>query len=508
MVSKGLLKVTVRQRIEGFLMSGDSQDLLTQKTARDAGRLKRSATGFRQGRVVVLDAEGVHLVAMLYWCRGCMPSNPVAEAEIAAAEKLFRLLSPGAADPVPRVVRELRRQLRREAAETALGMLATAEAQADAGLADQALEVLRGTLESAPTGDADIPDLLHRFSLAHRVRFCILGHADDNTRAIELARAAVQRGGAEHHERLANLAGLLQNRYTLLGNPGDLDESVALSREGLDAEGDAGLILHGAALCGALLLRHQNSGAERDLNEAIELGRTVLAHCAPDAPKRAEVESFLARSLLARHWRTRCPDDLEEALSLSRAAVRDAPTGSTFRTLMMGNLAGVLRDRFGVTGVRADLDEAIGIMGTVLRDVPEEHADFAVQLGNSGVYHRVRYEQGGDPADLDTALPNIEPITTSKAGAPRRTVESLLTTNRQRSPATSRPHRRAAPTPGTGCWSPTRRSPSEAAPPLSLPAALSHDRGRSPRDRPRTIEVPLHSSRPAKPGPGVERSEL
>ncbi|MFD9098991.1 CHAT domain-containing protein [Streptomyces collinus] len=404
MVSKGLLKVTVRQRIEGFLVGGDSQDLLTQKAARDAGRLKRSATGFRQGRVEVLDAEGVHLVAMLYWCRGCMPSNPMAEAEIAAAEKLFRLLSPGAADPVPRAVRELRRHLRREAAETALGMLATAEAQADAGLADQALEVLRGALESAPTGDADITDLLHRLSLAHRVRFCILGHADDIARAIELARAAAQHGGAEHHKRLANLAGLLQHRYLLLSEPGDLDESVALSREGLAAEGDAGLTVHGAALCGALLLRHQNSGAEQDLDEAIELGRTVLAHCTPDAPKRAEVESFFARSLLARHWRTRCPDDLEEALSLSRAAVRDAPTGSTFRTLMMGNLAGVLRDRFGVTGVRADLDEAIGIMETVLRDMPEEHADFAAQLGNFGVYHRVRYEHGGDPVDLDTAL--------------------------------------------------------------------------------------------------------
>lgn len=122
---------------------------------------------------------------------------------------------------------------------------------------------------------------------------------------------------------LINLSIALRLRFTQTGALKDLDEAIRLCREAVDpaasGPGRSDAVFN---LAGALQLRFQRTGALEDIDEAVQLGREDVKATAVSRIDRASSLSNLSISLRTRFVRTKALEDLDEAIRLGRAAVR------------------------------------------------------------------------------------------------------------------------------------------------------------------------------------------
>ncbi|MEU6772215.1 CHAT domain-containing protein [Streptomyces sp. NPDC046759] len=408
MVSTGLLKATVKQRIERFLAGGNPDDLLTQRAAKEARVLRRSAMGFRRGRAVVLDAGAADLAALLYWLRGNVPSNPSAQADRAVAEKLLRLMNPGMRHPLPAPMTAagMHDRLLRPAV-LALELQLRYTRQGDPHDLERSIALSREGL--AREGGAGFVDNGTALCGALLLRYEAAGDEKDLAEAVGLGRTLLDhvRPDARNRATIESfLSRLLLARRRRTGTEQDLEEALILARAAArDApDGTAFRALMLGNLAGVLRDRFGMTGARADLDEAADIMTTVIKELPEGSPQFAEQSGNFGVLHRVRYEHGGDPADLDTALQSGRTAVglvsEDNPSGPLLRS----NLCLALAHKYDSSGQRVHLDEATHIAAEAVATASAHDPERGLHLHVLGRLMRNQYEHSGDPADLEQAI--------------------------------------------------------------------------------------------------------
>jgi hypothetical protein len=241
------------------------------------------------------------------------------------------------------------------------------------------------------------------------VRHLMTGNLRDLQQSVGLLVDAVD-ATPEHSPdlpaRQANLGTALVERYHRLGDPHDLnvaidmlDMAVAASRPGTP---DAPAWRYNLAL--ALGDRYERDGDLTDLDQAVAhleavVGATPLASTA--RPARLDQ---LAVTLRLRGLRREDPDELARAVTLHREAVRDGVVVAGERAMLLGNLAGTLRAWAAATGEARLLQEALNAYRAAATAAPPGDAAHAIALTNLGNGLVDHYDAHGQRGSLFEAI--------------------------------------------------------------------------------------------------------
>jgi tetratricopeptide (TPR) repeat protein len=204
----------------------------------------------------------------------------------------------------------------------------------------------------------------------------------------------------------SNLCIALQERFIRRGNPADADDAIAVGRAALTSipsgpPGRPGLLSN---LANGLANRYQyGGGALGDLDEAIELGRIAVA-TADEEVARARYRRNLCGCLQRRLDRSGDPVDRDEAIAVGRIVVTETPAYDPERSAFLSNLGLSLRERFEERGNADDLEEAVTVGREAVAAGPPDPIDQAGRRSNLRGALLARYQRDGDLADLDEAI--------------------------------------------------------------------------------------------------------
>jgi hypothetical protein len=273
--------------------------------------------------------------------------------------------------------------------------------------------------EAGPAGPADQQDTVSALSTALRYRYERTKQQADLTESTRLARAAL--AAAANAAVRADRAGLLAVCLMLAaeGDPGRMAEAIGALRQAVaeiqraTADSAASGSLRADALLSmrsdlalALVTRYEETRDLADLDEAIDLGRTVAA--APSqARDRDEHGGYLARlgiALQIRYRHTGSRTDLGEAIKYLGEGTGVLPSGDPLKHDYLSSLGLALQLRYGKTGQAADIDEAVRVADAAVTGKPAGERDRAGILSNAGLAHRLRSELTGDEEDLRLAI--------------------------------------------------------------------------------------------------------
>ena len=272
--------------------------------------------------------------------------------------------------------------------------------------------VYRGTVY----GDTVYRDTVYRdtarftLSTVLRYRFEYVGDPADLAEATELARAALAAAAADDPGHRASCLGHLGVCLVLAAGPdaGRLAEGIGLIRQAISGwpAGDAAALSLRTDLAIALRTRYEETHDLADLDEAIELGRTIAA-----APVRradpARHGNDLARLGIAeqvRYRHTGQAADLDHAIEHGRAGIGLIPAGDPLRASYLSSLGLALQLRYGERGQAADLDEAVQAGDAAVAAIPASDPYRWMALSNAGLAYRLRSELTGGEADLRAAI--------------------------------------------------------------------------------------------------------
>ena len=272
----------------------------------------------------------------------------------------------------------------------------------DSEVLDLAVECLQVLLDLA-TEDDDVTTLWHNLAVVGEIQHRRLGR--DLADAVEWARRAVVRGTRSAARRLGHLQMLTQ----LLVLNGQLDEAVAMAREGCVAAaaggpGSAEVAAMQVTLGWVLQQHFVRSGRVEELDECIALLRQVdRSRLSADMRKMAD--DTLATALRLR-FGTASPDldTLGEAVELSRRTLAAQPPGHPDRAVMMHNLCVRLRERYGRTGDPADIDEATALARAALEATPLDDPRRPSRIMTLATVLTARHRRTGDRAALEEAV--------------------------------------------------------------------------------------------------------
>ena len=156
----------------------------------------------------------------------------------------------------------------------------------------------------------------------------------------------------------------------------------------------------------ALLTRFQSTGAQADLDAAIQAGQQAVQATPADHPDRAGYLSNLGTALGTRFESTGAQADLDAAIQALQQAVQATPTDHPDRAGYLSNLGAALRIQSRRTGAQADLDAAIQALQQAVRAT--DHPDHAGSLSNFGTALLTRFGRTGAQADLDAAIQALQ----------------------------------------------------------------------------------------------------
>lgn len=201
---------------------------------------------------------------------------------------------------------------------------------------------------------------------------------------VEATLPAVRQAmGREIEEVRVQVAGLEPTVLAVLGEQltgsfdrdrrrGDADRAVDVLRRARSLRAELRLEPDAATdvrLGSALLLRFKDAGARADIDEAVAVLREGVDHAGGD-PGRAQALDGLGCALLARSEHT-AGGDLTEAVERLTEAAALEPTSPWFRA----NLGTALAQRFARQGDRADGTRAVELLESALAAVPPSAPD-------------------------------------------------------------------------------------------------------------------------------------
>ncbi|MGV0041677.1 CHAT domain-containing protein [Mycobacterium colombiense] len=265
---------------------------------------------------------------------------------------------------------------------------------------------------AGPLPDCLLPAILDSAvptAVAHLQRVMEASGGEFTTGVVELWRRIVSNTTSDcpsYWNRWFFLGVALRVRFERTGDVSDINEAIEIGRAVM-----AAVPTHHPSrptvtryLATALRLRSEHVGDIADLNEAIENCRAAVEATTAGGSDWANSLSDLALGLRMRFDRTDDLVDLNEAISNGRAVLQaltvDHPNWAVVRT----NLGTALQSRFGRTGEVADLREAIEHDRAALEATPNDAPERAGRLSNLGIALRARFERTGDPTDIDDAV--------------------------------------------------------------------------------------------------------
>lgn len=141
-----------------------------------------------------------------------------------------------------------------------------------------------------------------------------------------------------------------------------------------------------------------------ELDDAIRMGRQLIADTPAGHPAFPGTRYQLARALAFRFDRTNAAADLDEAILLGRRTLDIVPADLPFRTVVLVAVASSLHTRFENTGDPADLDDAVLLMREALTRTVDGDPDLAHRTDRLGALLLSRFERTGQLTDLDEAI--------------------------------------------------------------------------------------------------------
>lgn len=242
------------------------------------------------------------------------------------------------------------------------------------------------------------------------LRYRLRGDAGDLRKAVERLRAALATSPDTDPDVLVNLATALREHHAAHGVPEDLEESMRIAEQAVEAaaEGSAATASSRVALGLSLADRYRREGGLADLERAIGLFTAALPLVAPGSPDRASVLNDLGLGLGYRFERTRQPDDLRDAVQAFEAAVRGTAGNPPELPVRLHNLGKALAESYLASGDASLLDRAVDAGRRGIESLPRGSADLPMLLEGQAERLFLRHLAGHDPADLDRAIEHWE----------------------------------------------------------------------------------------------------
>jgi tetratricopeptide (TPR) repeat protein len=315
---------------------------------------------------------------------------------------------------------------------------ATHEATASVRQLDRAIELFQRVrdIPSREIGDIDryLPSCLSNLGAALALRYSLAGQPDDLDQAIKSARAAVALVPGEDNPRramyLSNLNNMLQRRHDAFGMRDDIDEAITQQRIAMDltGRGDPHWSRFTGLLVSLLNSRFADTGGIGDITEAIQLGEELFSPADRDDPHRLANAANLAGCYATRYqheMRTQREPrlaDLDRGVELGEWVVQRTPTEDTDLPGVLSNLAETLHQRFGRTGRVADIKRAIDYAGRAATGTGPADPDrvaFLLNLGGAWCDY-ARFGDGGAAATRSAVAVLTEAMRITSAPARTR----------------------------------------------------------------------------------------
>ncbi|KAI0074115.1 hypothetical protein K474DRAFT_1626397 [Panus rudis PR-1116 ss-1] len=287
---------------------------------------------------------------------------------------------------------------------------------------EESCEWERKAVVRIPEGHPDKPLFYHNLAVSlktlHEVQRDWQLHSsgeeeeDYLEQSIDMVRAAIEVAGPHHTSLplyLHTLSMGLIERYEILGDDADLQESVDVSREAVSLTSgqpppDVDLFLacqHG--LGNALMLLYEHTGDVDHLDDAVQLRLAFAENTDVSELGNALHQSSLATALLTRYQAKGADEDLEMGLDNARKAFEATPADHPQFLPRCMNQCAALWHNYERYGEAADLDLALTYISFLVQAT--EASPALLQRANLllSVILRTQYERNGS-ATLDTCL--------------------------------------------------------------------------------------------------------
>jgi tetratricopeptide (TPR) repeat protein len=370
------LLAAVRARVNRYVNSGDTEDILDQAGVRDARALLAviDETGYPRGEDALPWIHAYHAAGLLHHARNVARPDTVDREQ---AESLLAQVH----DWVPDLAEQLRKlaQVPQEPARLRPRRIAVH------AFAGSALDEIDGVVTATRHAIRECRDWSESLTLrmnlaeAQHLRFGRTGDVADLSEAITTAQAVIRETApydARYTNRLSTLAGFLQARFVSTMDISDLDAAVESYRKALDAAAadheDRPMYL--SNLGRARLLRYAYVSQDpAELDTALAEMRTAVDTTTPDDPGLGTRLSGLHQAYRARYEATRDAGDLAEALRTAHAAVEaTAPEHMDYLERIL-DVGATHLERYERGGDEGDATAATEIARSILHAVPPEH---------------------------------------------------------------------------------------------------------------------------------------
>ncbi|KAJ7856143.1 hypothetical protein B0H13DRAFT_1902794 [Mycena leptocephala] len=286
---------------------------------------------------------------------------------------------------------------------------------------------VNGLMESAAQSDQEATELFHTGQDFYRVFQQSGDILAIDSAAIKLQAARWQASWG--HPLLSSVLIVLSNvlhvqfeqKEILLGDPKDLDKSIALCREALALQSPPhpGRSKSLNNLAATVLIRFGQQGDPMDIDESIALYEEALALQAHPHLKRSISLNNFSAAIWTRFGQRGDPKDMDKAVSLCREALALQDLSHPDRSTFLNNLSFAISGRFQQRGDPKDIDEAVALSSggdpkgidesiilyreaLTLRAHP--HPQRSISLNNLSGAILLRFEQRGDPKDIDESI--------------------------------------------------------------------------------------------------------
>ncbi|KDQ54120.1 hypothetical protein JAAARDRAFT_182520 [Jaapia argillacea MUCL 33604] len=271
-------------------------------------------------------------------------------------------------------------------------------------------------------------------SKALQLRFSQLGDPGDLEESVRLYRETVRWESEVSWEgpslsSVINLGTALKAKFDRDGQPAGITEAVEMFRKALPRatgqDPDEVWLFQNFAI--VLAARFKLSGQSSDLDEAISLDRKALAFRRPSDPNRSYSNACLGNHLFLRYQQTGQRGDLDESIEQHRETVILLRQPTPLRAQALNNLALALAARSESSpmsqSVLADMYEATRLFYEVL-ELPHHLIEGSLCRRNLASILISQFKWTGSPVEIDTAVAlNREAL----AVIPKGHVERLLT---------------------------------------------------------------------------------
>ncbi len=269
---------------------------------------------------------------------------------------------------------------------------------------NRAVETYRSALLATPARSSEHAVASLALGEVLQWRYEVAGEFGDLEEAIAIYRDASGGGTLEHAAVLDSLCDALHARFEVTGSLAHLDQAIAAYEGALTATPTSEYRpLHMHMLGNALSARFKVTGAGSDLENAIAVLEDAAAITPDDAASVALLLTDLGRALYWRFERSAELGDLDRAIEAYRGAKGAMPDDVQVRLTILSGLAEALLDRFEQIGQLVDIDEAIDVyqVATDTAELPFERGMLLSDLGNALLW---RFEQVEALTDLHGAV--------------------------------------------------------------------------------------------------------